>query len=65
MSPVVTNADPHIHLLNRGILLKNERAILECPPVVTNADPHIHLLTGGILLKNERAILELSLIHIS
>ena len=47
MSPVVTNADPHIHLLNRGILKKNERAILECPPVVTNADPHIHLLNQG------------------
>ena len=47
MTPVVTNADPHIHLLNRGILLKNERAILEYPSVVTNADPHIHLLNQG------------------
>ena len=47
MSPVVTNADPHIHLLNRGILKKNERAILEYPSVVTNADPHIHLLNQG------------------
>ena len=45
--PVVTNADPHIHLLTGGILLKNERAILEYPSVVTNADPHIHLLNQG------------------
>ena len=58
MSPVVTNADPHIHLLNRGILLKNERAILECPPVVTNADPHIHLLNRG---HSSKKIKELSL----
>ena len=58
MSPVVTNADPHIHLLNRGILKKNERAILECPPVVTNADPHIHLLNRG---HSSKKIKELSL----
>ncbi len=47
MSPVVTNADPHIHLLNRGILLKNKMAILEFPLVVTNADHHIHRLNRG------------------
>ena len=31
MSPVVTNADPHIHLLNRGILKKNEGLSLNAP----------------------------------